>query len=373
MSWGKPQNGPLDTRRSVMVAVEMKDGKIIRQFNRDALNAAAAMKARMPEGMEIRVLSDQPNGGGAPNSSLRPVFPGGGADCDCGGFVPHGLALGIGGRHRDPLTVAMTLVGMYLLNIPLQQISIAALIIALGMLVDVPVVASDGINRALHMGEPRLRAAWIGPYNLRHPMVFGTLINIVAFFAPAAAAGRQRGVYEEPAGGHHPGPGLGAVGFRHVHSADQLLHFARAEGLRRGQRGSLLFPVPLVDLLLAALLPRYRAALEGALKHPWPVLAGAYTLLGLSFLLAPMLGTQFFPPAERNQLLIDVELPSTDSLTSMRAAVDRVVALVKGHNEVLSAAVFTGGRPRAFITMSPPRSRRIISPRSSSTPAARTK
>jgi multidrug efflux pump subunit AcrB len=58
-----------------------------------------------------------------------------------------------------PLTVAMTLVGMQMLHSPLQQISIAALIIALGMSVDVPVVASDGINRELHLGEPRLRAA----------------------------------------------------------------------------------------------------------------------------------------------------------------------------------------------------------------------
>jgi multidrug efflux pump subunit AcrB len=47
--------------------------------------------------------------------------------------------------------------------------------------VDVPVVASDGINRELHKGESRLRAAWLGPRHLRHPMVFGTLINIFAF------------------------------------------------------------------------------------------------------------------------------------------------------------------------------------------------
>jgi multidrug efflux pump subunit AcrB len=80
-----------------------------------------------------------------------------------------------------PLTVAMTLIAMQMLNIPLHQISIASLIIALGMLVDVPVVAADGINRELHKGEPRLRAAWLGPLRLRHPMVFGTLINIFAF------------------------------------------------------------------------------------------------------------------------------------------------------------------------------------------------
>ena len=54
------ENGPLDTRRSVMVAVEMRDGKIIRDFNEDVTKVVDAMKARTPEGLEFRVLSDQP-------------------------------------------------------------------------------------------------------------------------------------------------------------------------------------------------------------------------------------------------------------------------------------------------------------------------
>jgi len=62
------------------------------------------------------------------------------------------------------------------------------------MLVDVPVVASDGINRALHQGEPRLRAAWLGPARLRHPMVFGTIINIVAFL-PLLLLPGDKGVF----------------------------------------------------------------------------------------------------------------------------------------------------------------------------------
>ena len=72
-------------------------------------------------------------------------------------------------------------------------------------------------------------------------------------------------------------------------------------------------------------LPRYRAALQGALKRPWLVLGVGYSVLALSCLLVPHLGSQFFPPAERNQLLVDIESPSTDSLTSMRAAVDQAV------------------------------------------------
>ena len=175
------KDGSLDTRRAVMVAVEMRDGEIIRYFNRDVTKVAEAMKARMPEGLEFRVLSDQPT---AVEHRIHHFVR-----CFVEAVV---IVIIVGLFLMDwrsalvlatavPLTVAMTLVGMQMLHIPLQQISIAALIIALGMLVDVPVVASDGINRELHLGEPRLRAAWLGPLHLRHPMVFGTLINIFAF------------------------------------------------------------------------------------------------------------------------------------------------------------------------------------------------
>ena len=59
-SGARARAGSLDTRRAVMVAVEMRDGKIIRHFNEDVKKVVEAMKARMPEGLEFRVLSDQP-------------------------------------------------------------------------------------------------------------------------------------------------------------------------------------------------------------------------------------------------------------------------------------------------------------------------
>ena len=65
-----------------------------------------------------------------------------------------------------PITVAMTLGICAMLGIDLQQISIAALIIALGLLVDDPVVAGDAINREIAHGVPRDVAAWLGPQKL---------------------------------------------------------------------------------------------------------------------------------------------------------------------------------------------------------------
>ena len=80
-----------------------------------------------------------------------------------------------------PVTVAFTLGLSQLVGIDLQQVSIAALIIALGLLVDAPVVAADAINRELAAGKPRHIAAWLGPKHLAHAVFYATLTNVVAF------------------------------------------------------------------------------------------------------------------------------------------------------------------------------------------------
>ncbi len=80
-----------------------------------------------------------------------------------------------------PVTVAFTLGLSQMVGIDLQQVSIAALIIALGLLVDAPVVAADAINRELAQGKPRHIAAWLGPRNLARAVFYATLTNIVAF------------------------------------------------------------------------------------------------------------------------------------------------------------------------------------------------
>src|SRR6202008_1623650 len=67
------------------------------------------------------------------------------------------------------------------LGIDLQQVSIASLIIALGLLVDVPVVSGDAIVRELGAGQPRSVAAWLGPTKLFKTMAFATVTNIVSY------------------------------------------------------------------------------------------------------------------------------------------------------------------------------------------------
>ena len=70
---------------------------------------------------------------------------------------------------------------MNVLGIDLQQVSIAALIIALGLLVDDPVVAGDAIKHELGMGQPAAIAAWLGPTKLERAILFATITNVVAY------------------------------------------------------------------------------------------------------------------------------------------------------------------------------------------------
>src|SRR3954447_7159618 len=80
-----------------------------------------------------------------------------------------------------PVTLAMTFGFMQLLGLDIQQMSIASLIIALGLLIDDPVVAGDAIKRELAQGKSRLVAAWLGPTKLSKAILYATITNIAAY------------------------------------------------------------------------------------------------------------------------------------------------------------------------------------------------
>ena len=90
-----------------------------------------------------------------------------------------------------PLTLAMTFGAIYLLGVEIQQVSIASLIIALGLLVDDPVVAGDAIKRELAAGHPARIAAWLGPTKLASAILYSTITNVVAYLPFLMLTGNQ--------------------------------------------------------------------------------------------------------------------------------------------------------------------------------------
>ncbi len=345
---------PLETARAVLVAVEMKEGNIIGDFNRAVQQVARQWESRLPDGVRLLTLSDQPQAVAHRVAHFLRCF------LEAVGIVVLVALFLMDGRSAlvvalaIPLTVALTTIGMSLVGVPLHQISIASLIISLGMLVDDPVVASDGINRELAHGRERALAAWLGPWRLRRAILFGTVINIVAFL-PLALLPGDKGAFivALPV----------VVTLALVASRLVSMTFVPLLGyhLLRGQKGLeaggeirpfLLFR--LVDTALARALPHYRRLLERAMDRPGRTLAFAYGTLALSFGLTPFFGEQFFPPAERNQFLIDVELPESASLAQTRSVARSLTGLLARQEAVLSAAVFSGGvAPRFYYNVSP--------------------
>jgi len=339
-------NGPLRRERSVLLAVEMKSGEIIGQFKRAVEETAAGLSR--PEGMSLIIVSDQP----AATAKRIGQF----IECFIEAIIIVVLVCLLLMDWRTalvvaiaiPLTLALTLGGMALLNIPLQQISIAALIIALGMLVDDPVVAADGINRELANGQPRSVAAWLGPWRLRRAILFGTIINIVAFLPLMLLPGDMGAfIVALPQ----------VITLALIASRIVSVTFIPCLGhyLLKGQRGfevggevrSFWLFKP-VDSLLRRLLPRYQRGLQWSLKHPAWTVAVAYGLLVASFGLTPFFGHQFFPPAERHQCLVDIQLPPGASITQTRQVCDQVAGLLQEQPSVQNAAIFCGGTAPNF-------------------------
>jgi multidrug efflux pump subunit AcrB len=347
-------NGPLAQARSVLLAIEMKEGNKISLFNESVREVLNAAKARLPEGVGIITLSDQPSSVAHRIHHFMRCFIEAVVVVVLVALFLMDWRSALVVAAAIPLTVAMTFGGMSLLGIPLHQISIAALIIALGMLVDDPVVASDAINREMAHGQPRGIAAWFGPYRLRHAILFGTIINIVAFL-PLALLPGDKGAYIF---GLPVVVTLALVSSRIVSMTFIPL---LAYYLLRGQKGMeaggetrSFFLFKPIDKALIAVLPRYKRLLQSALAHPFRAVGIAYGILVLSFGLTVFFGSQFFPPAERSQLLIDIELPESASLLQTRNVCARVTEILKRHEPIQSAAVFAGGTaPRFFITVSP--------------------
>lgn len=346
---------PLESSRSVLLAVEMKEGNIIGRFATDVATVIRDLRPpRLPEGVRVVTLSDQPAAvTGRVHQFLQCFIEAVVVVVLVALFLMDWRSAAIVAA-AIPLTIALTVGGMAVLGVPLHQISIAALIIALGMLVDDPVVASDGINRELAHGQPRPTAAWLGPWNLRRPILFGTLINIVAFL-PLVLLPADKGAFI------HALPvvvTLALVSSRIVSMTFiPLLGFHLLRGQKGLEAGGEIRRFPLfrpVDQLLVAVLPRYRRLLEAAIDRPGRATGVAYGLLALSFALVPFFGQQFFPPAERNQLLVDIELPESASVLQTAETCAAVGRILARHPEVRSAARFVGGTaPRFYYNVAP--------------------
>jgi|SoiMethySBSTD1v2_1073268.scaffolds.fasta_scaffold00834_10 multidrug efflux pump len=350
-------DGSWERTRAVTLAVQMKTGGQIGEFSKAVDATLDDLKARLPNDLVLARTSDQPT----QVSEHIELFMGSLEEAiilvvvvSLIGFWEWRSALLM--ALSIPVTLAMTFGLMQVFGIDLQQVSIASLIIALGLLVDDPVVAGDSIKRELASGHPPLVAAWLGPTKLASAILYATITNIVAYLPFLLISGDSgQFIYSLPV----------VITCSLVASRVVSMSFIPLLGyylLRpKGEK-------TIAELRKSGFASFYYRFGRFAIAHRWRVLAGATAVLVLIFGAASTLKTEFFPKDDQYLSFVDIFLPEDAPLTATRQAVDVVEAETRrvatelehqaGHESakpmLKSLTTFLGGGgPRYWFSSSP--------------------
>jgi multidrug efflux pump subunit AcrB len=341
----QPGQAELQTGRAITLSVRQVKGTHILDYDRDVTAAVQELQQQLPQDLRIERTSNEPAEVHHKISSFN--------RCLLEAIVIVVLVSMLFMEWRSallvavciPITVAMTLGMAQMLGIDLQQVSIAALIIALGMLVDAPVVAADAINRELAHGQPRSVAAWLGPKRLARAVAYATLTNIVAFLPLLLVKGETGDfIYSLPI----------VVSLSLVAAMVVAWTFAPLLGfyLLRGQKG-----FEAADGAAARGFPRiYQAFVERCIAHRYVSAAVAIAILVGGGLLVRSIGSSFFPKDLHDVFVVNLDLPEGSPLGQTRDvaldAIRQIDALEGSHIRSYTTFVGAGG-PRFWLSIEP--------------------
>jgi multidrug efflux pump subunit AcrB/outer membrane protein TolC len=258
-----------------------------------------------------------------------------------------------------PVTIAMTFFALDSVGIELHQVSIAALIIVLGMVVDDAIVIADNYVELLDHGVTRSEAAWRSASDLAAPVLAATL-TIIASFLPLAWLSGTTGEFIRAL------PITVAVSLFCSYIVAMVLTpllglFFIKTGLRAQVGPSYSKPEPrtLFNRIrgfrpLDAMESAYDWAVRLAMPRKKLTLAMGAAAFAAGLVLLQFVGDRFFPSAERDQFVVDVWLPEGARLSATDSAVRRIerALLATPHVEVIASNVGAGA-PRFYYNVSP--------------------
>lgn len=303
----RDEQGNWHRSRAVTIAIFMRSGEQIAKFGENIDQKLVAVRQLLPPDLMIVRTSDQPR---QVKDSVDLFID---ALYEAVALVVLVSLIGFWEWRSAllmalsiPITLAMTFGFAYILGIDLQQVSIATLIIALGLLVDDPVVAGDAIKRSLADGEPRLVAAWLGPTKLAKAIMFATITNIAAYLPFLMLTGNTgKFLYSLPI----------VMACALIASRLVSMTFIPLLGyylLRPGTKRE----VSVDERRQRGFTGVYTRAATWAIDHRWKVLAGSFVFLACGVLVARQLKTQFFPEDVQYWATVDVWLPNDAPLTA---------------------------------------------------------
>ncbi|TFH92527.1 efflux RND transporter permease subunit [Vibrio ouci] len=342
----EPFNTPVyfNNNRAIVIAAAMVDGAQSDQFGKEIERFLIEQNDRLPVGMTLELATFQPAKvdvavKSATNNLLQTI-----AVVLAVVMVFLGTRMGLIVGSIVPLTILMTVIGMTLWGVELQRMSIAAIIIALGLLVDNGIVMAEYIKTMISEGVERSEAAIGAAKTMALPLLTSSLTTILAFM-PLLLAQDVTGEY--------------------LRSLSQVITIALLSSWFL-----CLFATPVMcvwfikDTQCATRQPKdtrvhlaYRNAISTILNYRMSFIIAMLATFALAIYGFKYVTIQFMPGSERNQYLVFVDLPAGTKVSETQLVTKRLNQwlLDKSQNpNVTSTVAYVGdGGPRFFLALSP--------------------
>ena len=334
---------------AIGLAVSMKAGGDILVLGEALEVDFARLQESLPAGMQLRKVSDQPAAVKTGVGEFVQVLMEALIIVLLVSFFSLGLRTGLVVALSIPLVLAMTFAAMYYFGIGLHKISLGALVLSLGLLVDDAIIAVEMMAIKMEQGFDRFKAASYAWTSTAFPMLTGTLIT-AAGFLPIATAQSGTGEYTRSIFQVVTiallVSWIAAVVFVPYLGAKLLpdlakLHAAKHGGSAEGR-----------DPYSTPFYKRVRGMVEWCVERRKTVILLTIGLFIGSILLFRFVPQQFFPASGRLELMIDLKLGEGASLTATADQVQRLEAMLKDHPGIDNYVAYVGtGSPRFYLPL----------------------
>ena len=326
---------------AIGLAISMNPQGDVTTLGKDLDREFLRIKKQLPPGIEIHQISNQPavvkkSIGEFMRALLEALVI-----VLVVSFVSLGLRAGLVVGLSIPLVLAGTFLLMQLFGIDLQRVSLGALIIALGLLVDDAMIAVEMMKVKLEQGYSMLTAATFAFTSTAFPMLTGTLITAAAFL-PVGLAKSSAGEYTFSI--------CAVVTIALLVSWLVAVFFTPFIGYRLLQENAQ--HIPAEDHYHAGFYAKFRRLLEWCLDHRKSVLALTLAAFILALFGFDKVEQEFFPPSERPELLMDVWLPEGASFATTEQLTVNLEKKLKSDPGIANYTSYIGGStPRFYLPL----------------------
>jgi multidrug efflux pump subunit AcrB len=329
---------------AIAMGVVMAKGANIITLGEEIEKIVARVKANLPLGFSLTKFSDQPMVVEESVAEFVRSFVEALAIVLAVSFFSLGMRTGVVVALAVPLVLAAVMVVMQMLGMSLERISLGALIIALGLLVDDAIISVEMMVVKMEQGLDRIKAATYAWTATAFPMLTGTLVT-AAGFLPVGLARSSSGEY---ASGIFWVVAIALVvsWFVAVIFTPYLGFKLLPEFKNHHEDPNAMYHKPVYRVL--------RRMVSTCVAHRGKVVLATAGLFALSVLGFKFVEHQFFPASSRPELLIEVRLPEGSSFNAASDATAVIEDFVKNNPDSLDFTSYIGkGAPRWFLPMAP--------------------